>query len=69
MHARHQRVLVDFLHIDLDLGFTFAAVDGSENAARVVDVVSRFKNHVENAGDRQDIEQRLVELKNLIATP
>jgi len=67
-HAHQQRLLIEFLTIELGLGFLAASHYGTNEAEIVVRTVRRFKRRVEDDEQRRRIEQRLADLEKQIVS-
>ena len=80
LQVRSQRLLVDFLRQELQLGFTFADFAASErilgniahserardHAATAASAIRKFLNRVENLETRSNINQRCTELEGAV---
>lgn len=73
-----QHRLIEFLKIDLDLGFTFTRMaqtrnNGYErllqNARKVLDSVRRFEGRIVDRTARKEIHEKADELERLLAAP
>jgi len=81
LHARSQRLLIEFLKEELQLGFTFADFAASErvlgnlehsecarhNAANAACAIRRFLTRVENVETRSTISDNCTDLESVVS--
>ena|SRR6266487_1369039 len=78
LHDQNHKALLDFLTVELELGFTFMEIAKDEadpehrqrlraRAEQVIEVIERFSSRIEDPAAKSAIERRAATLKGLIA--
>jgi hypothetical protein len=82
LRVRADQSLIDFLRVELDIGFTFARLAQTERrledeagsnqamlyAERVIETVTYFRHLIADVERVRGIEERLAELERLVST-